>query len=260
MTKYYHFARMAFWDYLNNRLRMTTRFMVYMLLGWVMIAMWKVIYATGHGPEGIPLIDMGWYNGIAQMMFFLSPRLFVVIDEDVRSGNIGYFLNRPMPYLWMRMAEGIGALAVHILIYFIFGTAFIYIYLGGWPTGGVMPVILSLVLLIGGSLIHLMFQICCGLSTFWTNDAIFIYHAYQKILLLLGGIYTPLALYPQFAGPDILRLLPPSAMVGGPSALTIGKESFWQILGLQFFWIVAIFITLQYIYSICLRKVEVNGG
>jgi len=260
MLKYFHFARIAFVDYTNNRLRMSTRFLVYILLAWVMIAMWRVIYASGHGPQGISLIDMGWYNGIVQMMFFLSPRLFVVIDEDVRSGNIGYFLNRPIPYLWMRLSEGLGALGVHILIFFTFGVAFLYFYLGGWPSHGIASVASALILLIGGSILHLLFQVGCGLSTFWTNDAIFIYNAYMKILLLLGGIYLPISLYPSFMPKEFIQMLPFANMVGAPSEILIGMRSFWEILGSQCIWAVILFMGLNFLYSVCLRKVEVHGG
>lgn len=260
MMKYFHFARMAFADYANHRMRLMTRFCVYMLLAWVMIAMWKVIYATGHAPAGISMLDMGWYNGIAQMMVFLSPRLFVVIDEDVRSGNIAYFLNRPLPYLWMRLSEGVGSLCVHLLLFFILGTAFLYAYLGGWPSHGAMPVVMALTLLIGGSLIHLMIQVACGLSTFWTNDAVFIYNAYMKIVLLLGGIYMPISLYPDFMPVGIISLLPFASMVGAPASLLIGVGNFWEILGLQLFWCAAIMTGLSAFYSVCLRKVEVHGG
>lgn len=260
MMKYFHFARMAFTDYTNSRMRLLTRFVMYTMLAWVMIGMWRVIYAAGHGPAGISLHDMGWYNGIAQMMVFLSPRLFVVIDDDVRSGNIAYFLNRPIPYLWMRLCEGIGSLCVHLMIFFTMGTAFLYFYLGGWPSTGVEAVIASLALLVGGSIIHLMFQILCGLGTFWTNDAVFIYNAYMKVVLLLGGIYLPISFYPDFMPITLLELLPFSAMVGAPSGLLIGIGGFWNILGLQIIWGIIVMLGLHFFYSVCLRKVEVHGG
>ena len=260
MIKYFHFARMAFQDYMNHHVRLATRFCVYILLAWVMIMMWRVVYASGHGPEGISLHDMGWYNGIVQMMFFLSPRLFIIIDEDVRSGNIGYFLNRPMPYLWMRLSEGLGSLGVHLILFFTLGVGFLYFFLGGWPSHGVESVVMALILLIGGSILHLLFQVCCGLSTFWTNDAVFIYNAYMKVILLLGGIYLPISLYPSFMPIGLIELLPFSAMVGAPSSLLIGVGNFWEILGLQIFWMIAVFTFLNYLYSVCLKKVEVHGG
>lgn len=260
MMKYFHFARMAFADYTNNRLRMLTRFFVYMLLAWVMIAMWRVIYAAGHGPSGISVIDMGWYNGIVQMMFFLSPRLFVIIDEDVKSGNIAYFLNRPIPYLWMRLSEGVGSLCVHLIVFFSLGVVYLYMLLGEWPSHGVESVAAALFLLIGGSLIHLLFQVFCGLSTFWTNDAVFIYNAYMKVILLLGGIYLPISFYPSFMPVTLIEYLPFASMVGSPSALLIGIGSFWKILGLQLIWGLVIMTGLKSFYAVCLRKVEVHGG
>ncbi len=260
MIKYFHFARMAFQDYANHHVRLATRFCVYTLLAWVMISLWKVIYASGHGPSGITLHDMGWYNGIVQMMFFLSPRLFIIIDEDVRSGNIGYFLNRPMPYLWMRLSEGLGSLCVHLILFFTLGLVFLYFYLGSWPSHGVESVVMALALLVGGSILHLLFQVCCGLSTFWTNDAVFVYNTYMKIILLLGGIYLPIHLYPSFMPVGLIELLPFSSMVGAPASLLIGVGNFWEILALQIFWIIAIFIFLNYLYAVCLKKVEVHGG
>lgn len=260
MIKYVHFARMAFADFMRAKVRIFSRFLIYMLITWAGVSMWRVIYHTGHAPSGITVTDMGWYIGLAQMLFFLSPRIFVVIDEDVRSGNIAYFLNRPMPYLAMRLSEGLGALAVHILVYFICGAIFLYVFLGGWPSGGPESVAIGASLLITASIIHLLFQIACGLSTFWTNDAIFIYHAYQKFMILLGGVYVPISLYPSFLPPDVIHLLPFSAMIGGPASLVLGGQDVWTILALQGFWGILVFMGVRSFYALCLRKVEVNGG
>ncbi len=241
---------------------MFTRYLIFMLLCWVMIAMWQLIYRSGYGPESISVIDMGWYMAFAQMMFFLSPRLFVVIDNDVRSGNIGYFLNRPMPYLWMRFAEGVGALFGNIWVYYLVSLPFFYWLSGGWPSGGALSVFAVMLTLILSSILHLMFQVCAGLSTFWTNDAIFIYHSYQKFCLLLGGIYVPLSMYPSFMQPHFLKLLPFASLVGNSAGLIfeVSWGSFFEVVSLQLFWIGAVSLALQMLYGVCLRKVEVNGG
>jgi ABC-2 type transport system permease protein len=263
MMRYFHFARIAFGDHMNNRIRQATRFFVYMLLAWVMVSMWRVIYAGGHGAPGISLTDMSWYNGLAQMMFFLSPRLFTIIDDDVRTGNIAYFLTRPVPYVWMRFAEGAGALFGMLLLYFTAGLAFLYLFIGEWPSGGAMPVLAGLAGLAAASLIHLLFQVCCGLSAFWTQDAVFVYHVYQKLILLLGGVYMPLSLYPGFLSGDVLRFLPFSAMVNGPSSLIFSHNlmtDFLEVAFLQCFWLMAAAALAQMIYSACLKIVEVNGG
>ncbi len=262
MIKYYHFARIAFGDHLNNRLRIFTRYLVFLLLDWVMIAMWDLIYKSGYGPASIPRVDMAWHMAFAQMMFFLSPRLFVVIESDVRSGNIGYFLNRPIPYLWMRLSEGIGALLGNLLIYYVVSIPFIYWMVGGWPSGGAVAIVAVFVGLVLASVLHLLFQILAGLSTFWTNDAVFIYHSYQKFCLLFGGIYVPLVLYPSFLSGEVLKFLPFASLVGNPVGLLFDPT--WSgiagVMALQIFWLGFVGVGLSMFYQMCLRKVEVHGG
>ncbi|HNS45143.1 MAG TPA: hypothetical protein PKH37_07955 [Alphaproteobacteria bacterium] len=262
MLKYFHFARIAFGDHMSNRLRMFTRFLIYLVLLWVMVEMWRVIYHSGHAPHDIPFVDMAWYMGIAQMMFFLSPRLFVIIDDDVRSGNLGYFLNRPIPYLWMRFTEGGGALCGNVLIYYSAGTLLAYLYIGELPSNGWGALVLVMVLIFVASLIHLLFQVISGLSALWTNDAIFIYHSYQKMFLLLGGIYVPISLYPDFMGGTFLKFLPFAAMVGDPCSLFLSghTDGFWSILALQIFWLIAVGAGAWAMFGRALRKVEINGG
>lgn len=263
MMKYFHIARIALNDQMSHRIRQTTRFMVYMLFIVVMMTMWRVIYQSGYGPSDISLIDMDWYMGFAQMMLFLSPRLVYVIDDDVRSGNIAYFLTRPVPYLWMRFAEGVGALIGMSCLYFTLGVAYIYLLAGGWPEGGPGVVFVVLIGLFTGNLIHLLLQMSCGLSAFWSNDANIIYYAYQKILLVFGGCYMPLILYPSFLSGDILKFLPFSAMLGGPSSLVFADNlwaAFFELILLQLFWGAIAGFLAHKIYGVCLRRVEVNGG
>lgn len=266
MIKYFHFARIALEDHLRNRLRLFTRFVICMMLMWVMTGMWRVIYGAGHAIPAITLNDMSWYTGLTQMMVFLSPRTFVVIDEDVRSGNVGYFLNRPMPYLWMRFAEGLGALFGNIVIFYSLCIPFIYFLIGDFPSSGSAILIPVLVLITIGSVLHLLFQVFCGLSTFWTNDATFMYHSYQKMLILLGGVYAPIMLYPPYFFPEILRFLPFAAMLGDVMDLcltpnrNVGYWAFFETLSIQCFWIAAMLMILKCTYHACLRRVEVNGG
>ncbi len=262
MIKYFHFARIAFVDHLSNRLRLSTRFVVFMLLVWIMGAMWTVIYKTGHGPASITSTEMIWYMAVGQMMFFLSPRLFVIIDDDVRSGNIGYFINRPIPYLWMRFAEGVGAMSGNFVILTTLGTLAITLYAGADPPCGWLRLGIIYALIFMSSVLHLLIQIGCGLSTFWTNDAVFIYHSYQKCLLLLGGVYIPLSLYPEQFGASVLPYLPFASLVGNPVSLFFSNFTMplLEIVGLQFLWLIAVVFALTQIFKVCLRKVEVNGG
>lgn len=263
VSKYIYFAHVAFGDHMKNRTRQVTRFIVYLLLAWVMITMWRVVYENGYGPQGISLTDMSWYNGLAQMMFFLSPRIFAVVDDDIRSGNIAYFLTRPMPYIWMRFAEGVGALMGMLLVYFTVGLFFLYLMIGAWPDGGLIPLTAVLLGLVLSSVIHLMFQISCGLSAFWTQDAIFVYNTYQKLNLLLGGTYIPLMLYPSVFNQTFLHLTWSASLMNNPVSQLFAPvtfTSFMNVVGLQLIWLFIAASLATFIYQRCLRQIEVNGG
>lgn len=263
MMKYFYMARIALHDHMSGKIRQATRFLVFALQVTVMVIMWRMIYQFGYGPPAISFTNMCWYLGLAQMVLFSSPRLVSVIDEDIRSGNVAYFLTRPVPYLWVRFAEGTGALLGMCCLYFTLGTAFIYYLAGGWPDSGPMPVLVALSSLVIASLIHLLFQLCCGLSAFWTHEANIVYYAYQKMFLLLGGCYMPLSLYPSFLSGDILKLLPFSAMMNGPCSLVFAEHlgmAWLQLIFLQIFWCGVAGLLAYKTYNVCLRKVEINGG
>lgn len=262
MIRYFHFARVAFGDHLNNRLRILTRFLVFMLWAWMMLVMWKLISSTGRLPAGIVPRDIFWYAGFTQMMVFTSPRIFAVVDDDVRSGNIAYFLNRPMPYLWMRFAEGVGALIGNLLLYAVIGIPYLYFLVGGWPTDGIPAVLMVMGLIGSASFLHLLIQMACGLSAFWTSDAIFVYFAYQKLLILLGGMYMPVTLYPDFFYPRVLEFLPFAAVLGNSPALLLSGHdlSLGEVVGLQLFWGIASVLFLSFLYKKCLKGIQVQGG
>jgi ABC-2 type transport system permease protein len=263
MIKYFHIARIALNDHMSHKVRQATRFMVFALQVTVMVIMWRMIYQFGYGPPEISFTNMSWYLGLAQMVLFLSPRLVSVIDEDIRSGDVAYFLTRPLPYFWVRFSEGAGSLVGMCGIYFTLGTAFIYLLAGGWPDSGVTPILVALPCLFTANLIHLLFQLCCGLSAFWTHEANTVYYAYQKMFLLLGGCYMPLSLYPWFLSGDILKFLPFSAMMNGPCSLVFADHlgTAWiQLIFLQIFWCGMAGLLAHKTYNICLRRMEINGG
>lgn len=262
MIKYFHFGRVAFADHLRNTSRISSRLLLFMIWAWLMARLWELIMASGHVDNSLPIIDLSWYIGLAELNIFISPRIFVVIEDDVRSGNVAYFLNRPMPYLWMRFAEGMGAMLANFVIYTLVGLPYLYFLYGGFPTlgGWVLFPVMGFVLV--GAALHLLFQIFCGLLTFWSNDAIVVYYAYQKLFFSLGGVYIPMTLYPAFLYPDLLKFLPFASLTGNGVSLILQYSDALVIeyAALQLLWIGLAAWGLSRLYRTCLKKVEINGG
>lgn len=260
ITRYFSFARIAFRDHIRHRLRFAVRFLSYMLFAVVFIELWRTLAREGIVRLPYALTDLCWYGALSQMMLFLSPRLFMVIDDDMRSGNIAYFLGRPIPYLWMRFAEGVGAMTSHALVYYGLGIPLLYAYIGDWPSRpeAMLP---CMALLYGASLVHLIFQMTAGLTALWLQDADTLYRIYQKSLIVLGGLYLPLTMYPLWVR-EIALLTPFPAMIFGPVGVVLGDGAMpWaETAALLALWLALSVALMQTIYAVCLRRIEINGG
>ncbi len=260
IRRYSAFAKIAFRDLMKNRIRFFARFCSYLFFAFVFIELWKLIAREGIIELPYPEADLLWYCSLTQMMLFLSPRLFMVIDDDMRSGNIAYFLNRPIPYLWMRISEGLGAMSAHVLVYYTAGTAALYLYIGEWPS---VPssLLVTLGMLYLGSFLHLLFQMSAGITALWLHDADTLYRIYQKFLIVLGGLYLPLTMYPEWVQ-GIANFTPFPAMLYAPvSAVLAGNDlNVPETLALLGGWIVFAVCLMYGVFALCMRRIEINGG
>ncbi len=260
LYSYIAFARIAFRDHIRSRMKFALRFCSYLFFAFVFVELWSLIAREGIITLPYEKVDILWYVSLTQMLLFLSPRLFLTIEDDVRSGNIAYFLGRPLPYLWARFSEGLGAMSAHVVVYYTVGVAVLYLYIGQWPS---IPFALpaALALLYCGSVLHLLFQMSSGLMAFWLHDADAIYRIYQKGLILLGGLYLPLTMYPE-AMRTIAELTPFPAMMYLPCSLLLEWDAgvVAELVPVIVFWMLFAVVLMQGVFYFCMKRIEINGG
>ncbi len=262
VRKIYVFASTSFRDHTSHRLKLTVRFFMCVFFMFVFIEFWELIAREGLIDIPFPVADICWYTSLTQMMLFMSPRLFMTIEEDVRSGDIAYSLIRPMPYLWMRISEGIGAMTANTLIYYTLGITFVYFYIGELPSGGLAALVTALFFLYFGSILHILYQAMAGITALWLQDAEAIYRIYQKVLIVLGGLYMPLTLYPDWLQTWAF-LTPVVAMMYGPVQFVLGENSPLNIQTLSLMmmaWFGFSILLMNIIYRSCVARLEINGG
>lgn len=254
------FSVASYRNHIRHVVRFGLRFFFCMVFALAFAHLWQVIIDRGMVTVPWPSTVMAWYVALAQMMLFLSPRLFIIIENDVRSGDIAAFLIRPLSYTGMRLAEGAGALLAHVTIYYTLGIAVLALTLGGWP-GHWSSLLAGLMLVLTGSCIHLVFQVATGLTAMWLHDADMMYRIYQKFLLVLGGVYMPVALYPAWLQ-GISKALPFYAINGGALSplLDDSLQAVPHILILQAIWMVFALIVMSLVYRFCRRRIDIHGG
>jgi ABC-2 type transport system permease protein len=263
LRRYAAFITISFANHLGAKTKYIIRFISCFFFVFVLIEMWRLMGREGLIKMPFPLENILWYVALAQIMAFLSPRLFMTIDEDVRTGDIACFLTRPVPYIWMRLAEGFGAFNAQIVVYYTLGIFCTYLYIGALPTGGLPTLLAAMALVYLSSLLHLLFQVATGMTTFWIHQAEAVYRIYQKLLIVLGGMYLPLTLYPIWVQ-KFVWLTPFPAMLYGAIRPVLSEKFdaalFLQSFGLIALWSILALMLVQGLFSLCIRRIEVNGG
>ncbi len=263
LTEFYKlwiFGGASWRDMLRHRVRFAIKFFFCLLYCFVFIGIWRVVIREGQVALPFSIEDLSWYISLTQIMVFLSPRIFLTIEEDVRSGDVACFLGRPMSYFWMRFAEGFGGMLAQAAVLLTVGFVFLRLYIGAWPSEpwGLVP---AVVLMIGGSCLHILFQMATGLTAMWIQDADAIYRIYQKLLIALGGLYMPMAMYPDMVQ-KISVFMPFSSILYAPASMVFDASvgAFAAALALQIVWGVVAVILAGTVYRFCLKRIEINGG
>ena len=99
-----------------------------------------------------------------------------------------------------------------------------------------------------------------GLLSFFMQDVRPIYWIADKFVMVLGGSYLPVALFPPF-----MKLLAFISPFGAINFTTSTVYSTWNTefgirIGLQVIWIVIFGLLLIYVYKKAREKAMINGG
>ena len=100
-----------------------------------------------------------------------------------------------------------------------------------------------------------------ALISFWVEDNEPFFWIYNKFQLILGGVLIPLDFFPSYLR-TIAEKLPFGYMFYGPARLAVNFSPIAakNIIVGQIFWLILATIGLYWIFSACVKQVNVNGG
>jgi ABC-2 type transport system permease protein len=100
-----------------------------------------------------------------------------------------------------------------------------------------------------------------GLLAFWTEDTNAFAFLFSRLVLVLGGVLIPIEIFPQPLR-GIAQALPFSAILYGPARTLVHfqLDRFGWLLLQQVITVAVGSLFLLAVYSVAIRRVNINGG
>lgn len=232
------------------------------LIIFIFSQLWGVIY-SGTGAQslgGLTYQQMIWYLVMTEAIVLARPHVDNLIDQEVKTGDIAYRLNKPYSYLLYHYAAYMAEAVMRLVANFVVGSI-----IARLMAGAIQISVGSILLFIPAALIGLSIEffikVCIGLAAFWVEDTESFTFLYDKALFIFGGMMIPLELLPDTIR-RISMVLPMNFVLYRPARLfaAYDADAVWPMLGGQVAWLALLGLLCLIIYRTGVKRINVNGG
>ncbi len=229
---------------------------------FILSQLWKTTFSTRGAKliSGFSINTMIWYLVCAETIALSLPALTKRIDLEVRSGQLAYLLGRPCNYIFYNFAQYLGERLVRLLMNVLVGVTLGLLVAGipDWNWIGLLACPLTVFLAV---CIDFVIYFSIGLLAFWTEETQPFVLIFNRLTLVLGGVLAPLEIFPQPLR-SIAQVLPFSAILYGPARTLVHFEvdRFAWLLVQQVITLMVGSMILLLLYSVAIRRVNINGG
>ncbi|MBU3127832.1 ABC-2 family transporter protein [Clostridium tagluense] len=244
-----------FWNFLSKNI-----FFVFIMFIYLML--WKNIYAQkGSTIAGLSLNAMIWYLIVTELVTLSRTDIHVQVNEDVKSGNIAYLLNKPYNYVIYCFSYFVGEIGIKLLTNGIIGLSIGFIYAGTLENFNVLHLPFIFLSLIVGCCINFFIYITLALTSFWFEDNTAFFWIYSKLIFTLGGMLMPIELFPDWLQ-KISKYLPFAYVTYVPAKLAVdfSLSNFYKQFSIQLLYLGIFFTLAMTLYKKGAKNLNVNGG
>ena len=260
--KYSAVMRVSIASNLAYMMEVFFRALLLIVLVFIIGQLWKTTFSVRGASvlNGFTISDMIWYLVAAETIATSMPPLTRRVDMEVRSGQLAYLLGRPCSYILYNYAQYMGERLVRLSINAIIGAALALLFVGLPRFTWIGIIAWPLVTLLAIS-IEFVAYFSIGLLAFWTEDTNAFSFVFSRLTLVLGGVLAPIEIFPQPLR-SIAQALPFSSIIYGPARTLVHFEldRFGWLLLQQVITLVVGSLILLTVYSIAIRRVNINGG
>lgn len=245
---------MAGWTVLAGRC------LFYVLIMTVLSALWdKVAAEPVPGAIRLPAGGLVLYVLATEWITLALPSVHLRFEDDIRSGGLEPHLLRPKFYLLQSLAQSLGGTLVRLAALGV--TAVVWLAATGrqGPPAATYPYLFVLGVL--AVTVGMLLYAVAGLCAFWTRRILPVMLVIQKLMFLLGGLFAPITLYPEWlrkiaeATPFAAHLYWAGVQALHPSGAMFLKAAAWQVL-----WIVLLSLLCVALWRAGLAKLLREGG
>ncbi len=187
-------------------------------------------------------------------------RLDYLIMDEVRSGNVEMFMNKPTNYLLISFMKVIGRGLFSFLFISVVGSLLMILFVG--IPNLYLPIFIPtfIITLFLGQLLALLVYGIIGLLAFFIQNIRPIHWLVDKTVMILGGSYLPISMFPPVMK-TIAYISPFGAINFASSTMYESWNSEFLIrIGIQLLWIVVFAILMTIVYKKTKEKAMINGG
>ncbi len=229
----------------------------------ILILLYSYVFGLNNGEvNGVtfPMVAWSMFFYFAFITLSLS-RIARSIMEDITTGNIEVLLSKPISYLLYRAWWQVGAGVYPFVVTTIIG-ALALVATVGIPQTMKIPIFLPTLFLtfVGAAIVTLFVYVIVGLLAFWIEDVLPVFWIVDKAVMILGGSYLPVALFPDFMY-KIALYSPFGASVFVTHTVYESWAVIWyKLIGIQMAWILVLGLVIYLMFSRAVKNVSVNGG
>lgn len=230
--------------------------------GLLLVLYWYVFGLKGGSVNNTSYAVLAW-----SMFFyfaFSSLRLRDISREimaDVQTGNVEVLFNKPVSYLGYKIWWQVGSGLYSFLVINILGILAMALAIGFPETMAIGIFLPTFFLALAGAVVlSLAMYSVVGLLAFWMEDVNPIFWLTDKMVMVLGGSFLPVALFP-----DFMYKLALYSPFGASQFMTHTVYASWArdwylLIGIQLFWIIVLGSVASLMFKKARERVSVNGG
>lgn len=258
------FLRNEFYNISIYRVSFWLNFIYTFLMMYSVGYVWRALYAANPSVTGVSLSQMISYAvlGVA-LEAILHPRNGpqTYIMEQVRKGTIEMDLMKPIDFQFYMFAKNMGGLAVRFL-FLVLPSLIAAYFLFSLELPGVPAFFGFFCSLACSVIISFFMNFILGLLSMITMNIKNINWGYNAVLRFFSGQMVPLWIFPGILG-TVSGILPFRCIYAIPMSIYIGNDAgvdMLRVLGVQFVWILLLWVFSRLLMKRVFARVMIQGG